>query len=308
MATCTKETNTTSETTTEVEVVTTEDPPATLQSIIDISDLWDQLLLFVPPSTLCGAISKVFSLVPWIEQALTPAAPTGVFAQWRRSNGNGWHCCWSESTDPDVTFVFKPPLEQTACGVVRPAAWDYTAPPAREVYRELIKLLALASDTRIGNGRRGIGWGDQGDGQWIPFLVPWSFDTDGALTPEALLRKLGAHPELSRPGAVTVREWGMGDREWDEYDEEDEDDEVDENDAFRNALNSWLSAWQLMDDPFSAFGHYGDPTLVFNVRSSMLNPVPCFAVAQVAHSLCDSPRVDALSSAGGRLVVRLTPF
>ena len=294
------------ETTTSVEVETTrEDPPATLQSIIDISDVWDRLLLFVPPSTLGGAISKVFSAafgqtvrvvfrtacgqsvvlietrprneywVPWLEPALTPVAPMGVLAQWRSSN------------------VFTPPLEKTACGVVRPAAWDYSALPAREVYRELMKLRALAEDTRIGNGLRGIGWsGGQGDGQWIPFLVPWSVDSDGDFTPEALLRKLGAHPELLSGGQIVEREYGV--RDEDEYGvdpwiEEDEYEE-DENDAFRHALNSFLRASQLVDDPFSAFGHYGNPTLVFHVGTGMLNvPVPCFAVAQVAHSPCSAP-------------------
>ena len=294
------------ETTTSVEVETTrEDPPATLQSIIDISDVWDRLLLFVPPSTLGGAISKVFSAafgqtvrvvfrtacgqsvvlietrprneywVPWLEPALTPVAPMGVLAQWRSSN------------------VFTPPLEQTACGVVRPAAWDCSALPAREVYRELMKLRALAEDTRIGNGLRGIGWlGDQGDGQWIPFLVPWSVDSDGDFTPEALLRKLGAHPELLSGGQIVEREYGV--RDEDEYGVDpwiDEDEyEEDENDAFRHALNSFLRASQLVDDPFSAFGHYGNPTLVFHVGTGMLIvPVPCFAVAQVAHSLCSAP-------------------
>ena len=213
--------------------------------------------------------------VPWLEQALTPAAPMGVLAQWRRGN------------------VFTPPLEQTACGVVRPAAWDYSALPAREVYRELMKLRALAEDTRIGNGLRGIGWlGDQGDGQWIPFLVPWSVDSDGDFTPEALLRKLGAHPELLSGGQIVEREYGV--RDEDEYGVDpwiDEDEyEEDENDAFRHALNSFLCASQLVDDPFSAFGHYGNPTLVFHVGRGMLNPVPCFAVAQVAHSLCSAPR------------------
>ena len=268
------------ETKTGVEVATTpEDPPATLLSIIDISDVWDRLLLFVPPSTL-DVISKVFSprneyWVTWLEQALTPAAPMGVLAQWRRGN------------------VFTPPLEQTACGVVRPAAWDYSALPAREVYRELMKLRALAEDTRIGNGLRGIGWlGDQGDGQWIPFLVPWSVDSDGDFTPEALLRKLGAQPELLSGGQIVEREYGV--RDEDEYGVDpwiDEDEyEEDENDAFRHALNSFLRASQLVDDPFSAFGHYGNPTLVFHVGRGMLNPVPCFAVAQVAHSLCSAPR------------------
>ena len=268
------------ETTTGVEVVTTpEDPPATLQSIIDISDVWDRLVLFVPPSTLSGAISKVFSAAfgrfPWLEQALTPAAPMGVLAQWRSGN------------------VFTPPLEQTACGVVRPAAWDYSALPAREVYRELMKLRALAEDTRIGNGLRGIGWlGDQGDGQWIPFLVPWSVESDGDFTPEALLRKLGAQPELLSGGQIVEREYGVRDEDEDGVDpwiDEDEYEE-DENDAFRHALNSFLRASQLVDDPFSAFGHYGNPTLVFHVGRGMLNPVPCFAVAQVAHSLCYAPR------------------
>ena len=268
------------ETTTGVEVVITpEDPPATLLSIIDISDVWDRLLLFVPPSTL-DVISKVFSprneyWFTWLEQALTPAAPMGVLAQWRSGN------------------VFTPPLEQTACGVVRPAAWDYSALPAREVYRELMKLRALATDTRIGNGLRGIGWlGDQGDGQWIPFLVPWSVDSDGDFTPEALLRKLGAHPELLSGGQIVEREYGV--RDEDEYGVDpwiDEDEyEEDENDAFRHALNSFLRASLLVDDPFSAFGHYGNPTLVFHVGRGMLNPVPCFAVAQVAHSLCSAPR------------------
>ena len=295
------------ETTTGVEVVITpEDPPATLLSIIDISDVWDRLLLFVPPSTLGGAISKVFSAafgqtvrvgrmpvrvghismvfietrprneywVPWLEQALTPAAPMGVLAQWRSDN------------------VFTPPLEQTACGVVRPAAWDYSALPAREVYRELMKLRALATDTRIGNGLRGIGWlGDQGDGQWIPFLVPWSVESDGDFTPEALLRKLGAQPELLSGGQIVEREYGV--RDEDEYGVDpwiDEDEyEEDENDAFRHALNSFLRASLLVDDPFSAFGHYGNPTLVFHVGRGMLNPVPCFAVAQVAHSPCSAP-------------------
>ena len=212
--------------------------------------------------------------VPWLEKALTPASPFGVLAQWRSGN------------------VFMPPLEQTACGVVRPAAWDYSALPAREVYRELMKLRALATDTRIGNGLRSIGWlGDQGDGQWIPFLVPWSVDSDGDFTPEALLRKLGAQPDLLS-GEIVEREYGV--RDEDEYGvdpwiEEDEYEE-DENDAFRHALNSFLRASQLVDDPFSVFGHYGNPTLVFHVGRGILNPVPCFAVAQVAHSLCSAPR------------------
>ena len=199
----------------------------------------------------------------------------GVLAQWRSGN------------------VFTPPLEQTACGVVRPAAWDYSALPAREVYRELMKLRALAEDTRIGNGLRGIGWlGDQGDGQWIPFLVPWSVESDGDFTPEALLRKLGAQPELLSGGQIVEREYGV--RDEDEYGLDpwiDEDEyEEDENDAFRHALNSFLRASLLVDDPFSAFGHYGNPTLVFHVGTGMLNvPVPCFAVAQVAHSPCSAP-------------------
>ena len=329
MTTCAEETGETSgasEIAAGVEAVTIE-PPSTLQSILDIEDLRDRLLFLVPPSTLCGAISQAFSAafgqtfrcigfrdqswqlvletsprneywVSWLEQALAPAPPTGVLAQWRSSNGDGWYCYWSDSTDPDAIFVFSPPLEQTVCGLVRPAAWDYTALPAREVYRELIQLLALASDASIGNGRRGIGWGDEGDGQWIPFLVPWSLDSDGDFTPEALLRKLGAHPELCmRPGpqapdaphVITEREVQDEDEYADDYADEYADDveheDPDEDEAFRIVLTSRLRAWQFNDDPWSAWGGYGDPTLVFHVGSTKLNPVPCFAVSQVAHAL-----------------------
>ena len=330
MTTCVEETGETSgasEIAAGVEAVTVEEPPSTLQSILDIEDLRDRLLFLVPPSTLCGAISQAFSAafgqtfrcigpcgqmrpvvletsprneywVSWLEQALAPAPPTGVLAQWRSSNGDGWYCYWSGSTDPDAIFVFSPPLEQTVCGLVRPAAWDYTALPAREVYRELIQLLALASDSSIGNGRRGIGWGDEGDGQWIPFLVPWSLDSDGDFTPEALLRKLGAHPELCmRPGpqapdaphVITEREVQDEDEYADDYADEYADDveheDPDEDEAFRIVLTSRLRAWQFNDDPWSTWGGYGDPTLVFHVGSTKLNPVPCFAVSQVAHAL-----------------------
>ena len=325
--TCTEETGETSgasKITAGVEAVTIEDPPSTLQSILDIEDLRDRLLFLVPPSTLCGAVSKFFSSafgqtfrpcgfsqkkpcgqtrqvretsirneywVSWLEQALTPAPPTGVLAQWRSRNGDGWYCYWSDSTDADTTFVFSPPLEKTVCGLVRPAAWDYTALPAGEVWRELIQLLALAADSRIGNGRRGIGWGDEGDGQWIPFLVPWSRDSDGEFSPAALLFKLGVHPELSTspqaPDAITEREVQDEDEDADDVAHEDEDGHEDavEDEAFRIALTSRLRAWQFNDDPWSTWGGYGDPTLVFHAGSTKLNPVPCFAVSQVAHAL-----------------------
>lgn len=357
MATCAEETGETSgssEITAGLEAVAIEDSPSTLQSILDIEDLRDRLLFLVPPSTLCGTVSKAFSAafgqtfrtwkdpwgkmrhvletsprneywVSWLEQALTPAPPTGVLAQWRSSDGDGWYCYWSNSTDPwsgeayPPPFVFSPPLEQTVCGVVRLAAWDYTALPAHEVYRELVPLLALAADSRIGNGRRGIGWGDEGDGQWIPFLVPWSLDSDGDFTPMALLRKLGAHPELlicsytngvgqGTIDAITEREVQDEDEYADDVAHEDEVDHEDlvEDEAFRIVLTARLRAWQFVDDPWSTWGGYGDPTLVFHAGSTKLNPVPCFAVSQVARP-APSPRpathactrVDALPSTAG---------
>lgn len=122
-------------------------------------------------------------------------------------------------------------------------------------------------------------------------LGAWSLDSDGDFTPEALLRKLGAHPELLRPGAITERE--VQDEDEDADDVEHEDGVEDE--AFRIILTSRLRAWQFVDDPveglrrsatpWSAWGGYGDPTLVFHVGSTKLNPVPCFAVSQVAHAL-----------------------
>ena len=104
---------------------------------------------------------------------------------------------------------------------------------------------------------RAIGWGDEGDGQWYPLMLPWV--PDDPFTNEKLLEVLGAHPVLqqnarSRPLL-----------------EEDVEPEDDPTGPFTLALAAFLAEHE--------------ETLVFHAGSDQLNPVPCFAVARVRPDL-----------------------
>ena len=246
-----------------------DEPPPTLDTILAIEDLRDRVLFHVPPSTLCTVISHAFAAAcrreeywtPWLEDALSPAYPRGEILAWR----SNWYCYWSGDfampSNPEADYVFRPPLEQTIDGVVRPHSWeDFAAgPPAREVCRELRSLLAWRG------GLCEVGWGDEGGGLWTPLLVPWT-PSDGELTPEALLRKLGAHPQLL--SAIQEREEGV-------LDEEDAEDEEGEENRYAQAARRRRAFRSALQQKLDAHA-----SVIFTAGSEKLNPVPCFAVAQ----------------------------
>jgi len=179
--------------------------------------------------------------------------PTDVVQEWREN----WYCYWDGSfgmpRNSETHYVFRPGLEVALCGVVRPRSWEPSG-PAREMFKELRSLLHLRG--RIAST---IGWGDEGDGRWIPLLVPWS-GVDGALTTQSLLSKLGAHEEII--GACE----DCGDSD---------DDCDDDTDSSKDMSQDLPKAW------LRSHGEW----LLFHAGSDKLNPLPCFAVAKVRPDL-----------------------
>lgn len=250
-------------------------PPPTLQSILNVKELRDRVLFHVPPSTLCTGVSRTFQSTldqeeywqAWIEAELKLVAPEGVIKKWRNDELGDWSCYWDGSSgmphDRKSNYVFCPPLEMSSCGVVRPRAWDLTqASSAIDLYKFFSMLLHLKSKTY---DCCTIGWDDTGNGQWIPFMLPWNPAVDGVLSPKSLLVKLGAHPQIQGDIQETsVLEEGA------KY-QEGETGDQDPAAPFCRALQAFLSSFS--------------DNAIFFAGPEKLNPAPCFAVARVSCNL-----------------------
>ena len=273
----------------------------TLESVLAVEGLSDEIMFRVAPDELIRladtkqaaqrALESDAYWQLWLDPELAVAEPGSVnggartcVTEWRNDALGDWFCYWSGDygmpTDRVANFVFDPPLECALTSlVIRPREWDLRAggaAAASEVYVIMKQLLAIVASQ--GGASRAIGWGDEGDGQWFPFMMPWSRGED--LTPEALLAALGAHPEIrSRVLSRSVV---------------DPDDQMEDEEAmirWRMPLNNEWGAAQrrfrlaivdfLAQEGFSPFPN----GCVFHAGSDKLNPVVCFAVAKVREGL-----------------------
>ena len=273
----------------------------TLESVLAVEGLSDEIMFRVAPDELIRladtkqaaqrALESDAYWQLWLDPELAVAEPGSVnggartcVTEWRNDALGDWFCYWSGDygmpTDRVANYVFDPPLECAPTSlVIRPRAWDLRAggaAAASEVYVIMKQLLAIVASQ--GGASRAIGWGDEGDGQWFPFMMPWSRGED--LTPEALLAALGAHPEIrSRVLSRSVV---------------DPDDQMEDEEAmirWRMPLNNEWGAAQrrfrlaivdfLAQEGFSPFPN----GCVFHAGSDKLNPVVCFAVAKVREGL-----------------------
>lgn len=124
--------------------------------------------------------------------------PFRVIRQWRNDEFGDWYCYWDDSygmpADTKENYVFRPPLEVSKDGVVRTQEWNLNDLPPRVVYMTWCRILAVRRVLE-NSGDPSIGLGDESNGEWLPFMVPWS-PNDGELTMQTLLVRLGAHPNL----------------------------------------------------------------------------------------------------------------
>ena len=303
----------------ESEVVPVEEgsAPTSLLTILEIDGLAERVLFLLPPRELlpmCAVSTAVNSATSravddrnghgywgwWLDtdyrwSDVADPSTTRVITEWRNDEHGDWFCYWDGTSygmpqDREANFVFRPPLEMTPAGDVRPSrpALRATAPTAevaapagagvpaapavpagpadpadpvlpavagKELYRLLARLHAIS--VLPGNA---VGWGDEASYAWERLVVPWNEplpSEHAVLTPQALLWKLGAHEELLHAC-----------RETEPVSSDDVDDEPT---PFGAALQAFLAAHQ--------------ETAVFYTGSDQLNPVPCFAVAKVLPNL-----------------------
>ena len=176
------------------------------------------------------------------------AMRVGAVGQWRNDASGNWFCYWDGSLDMPRDrrgdYVFEPPLEVAQCGVVSTGVagslTQHAAPFA--VYRAMHELLVVLGS---------CGLGDEGDGLWMPLVVPWDPQA-GPVEPGSLLRRLGAHRELVESICV-----------------------IGEHERAEN-----LAEWSNVD-PWSSVPHWPKP-LLFHAGSDKLNPIP---VLEVSHAL-----------------------
>ena len=263
----------------------------------------DQIILQLPPATLYqrfAVTSRAFHQAArsamewdpywrhWLASAMavviddTRRSPV---KEWRNDDRGEWFCYWSGDfdmpADREANYVFKSPLERTAAdGIVVPpnSMWDNltAATPAQDVYAVMQELMAVYNSGSADN--RTIGWGDESDGQWLPFMMPWDpSSTDGGaeLTPDKVLRQLDAHRELQN--SICVRNV-MDD--YDENEEQDQGEHVLGDIRFRRAVVDFLSRYRVEDEVTER-----RRVAVFTAGSDKLNSVPCFAVALVRKDL-----------------------
>ena len=190
---------------------------------------------------------------------------------------------------PQPDYVFKPPLVVSRfdiCFQEEPmaslAGRGGGAAPSREVY----KAMLLLRNVHGAPGPRTIGWGDEGDGEWLPLIVPW--DEGEELAPLRLLERLGAHPQLRRADAIRLVESVV---------DEDEDDDArayhrmsstaQELVRWRAESSGGALRWQRAPSFRTALRALLSQhrSAVFHCGLGELNPVPCFAVARVRPDL-----------------------
>ena len=262
----------------------------TLESVLAVEGLSDEIMFRVAPDELIRladtqqaaqrALESDAYWQLWLDPELAVAEPGSVnggartcVTEWRNDALGDWFCYWSGDygmpTDRVANYVFDPPLECAPTSlVIRPRAWDLRAggaAAASEVYVVLKQLVAIVA--LQGGASRAIGWGDEGDGQWLPFMMPWNRGED--LTPEALLAALGAHPEIR--SRVLFRSVV------------DPDDQIeDEEEPLNNEWGAAQRRFRLAIVDFLAPFPNG---CVFHAGSDQLNPLVCFAVAKVREGL-----------------------
>lgn len=272
----------------------------TLESVLAVEGLSDEIMFRAAPDELIRladtqqaaqrALESDAYWQLWLDPELAVAEPGSVnggartcVTEWRNDALGDWFCYWSGDygmpTDRVANYVFDPPLECAPTSlVIRPRAWDLRAggaAAASEVYVVLKQLVAIVA--LQGGASRAIGWGDEGDGQWLPFMMPWNRGED--LTPEALLAALGAHPEIR--SRVLFRSVVDPDDQIEDEEEPLNNEWGAAQRRFRLAIVDFLSHRRLFLEGFSPFPN----GCVFHAGSDQLNPVVCFAVAKVREGL-----------------------
>jgi len=188
-----------------------------------------------------------------------------VVSTWQQDDA--WVCYYddnSESSSSNDEFVFNPPLILSRCGVYRTEGddWETLCEPFHiEVVRKLISLTGRRDEC----ADECIGHGDESDHVWVPVAIKWS-EGNGELSPESLLQRLGAHPQLM--DSNNELEFHL---DHDEDDDSSSSSGEKEYDSFEELVKSFLDGY--------------DSKAFFCAGDRKLNPVPVFAVARVSPTL-----------------------
>mmetsp|Transcript_54995 Transcript_54995/g.174890 ORF Transcript_54995/g.174890 Transcript_54995/m.174890 type:complete len:265 (+) Transcript_54995:138-932(+) len=217
-----------------------------------------------------------------LEDSKTPS----FLRDWERVGSNQWWCYWNgtanftDRSDPD-TYVFRPPLQATASGVVLGAGDVCAHSTPEEVERVTGELLQWAQKLEVGDEEgeqiRCSCLGSESDYEWAPVLLPWAPGEE--LSPQAIFSALGAHPVLvAAAHPVKLQGELVGESDWLDPDEEEEGEEEEEID-YNNRL--FMQETSGLLEYLSARG----PPVVLLAGSEKINPVPLVAVGALGEGL-----------------------